>query len=108
MASLSDQPRSDLRLLVGRVVVDYEVHIKICGHRTVDVIQKGDEFLMPMTRALFRNDFARRGIERRNRSGSWSPNPFRVQRDNHRLPEGRALVAVRLSVRERRLSIAYV
>lgn len=62
MASLSDQPRSDLRMLVGRVVVDYEVHIKICGHRTVDVIQKGDEFLMPMTRALFRNDFARRGI----------------------------------------------
>nr|CUV26411.1 protein of unknown function [Ralstonia solanacearum]CUV36738.1 protein of unknown function [Ralstonia solanacearum]CUV41950.1 protein of unknown function [Ralstonia solanacearum]CUV62987.1 protein of unknown function [Ralstonia solanacearum] len=51
-------------MLVGGIVVDDKVHIKIVGHRTVDVIQKGDEFLMPVTRLALRNHFAGGGIER--------------------------------------------
>lgn len=44
--------------------LDDKVHLKIRGHRTVDVIQKSDKFLMSMTRFALSNDFTGSGIER--------------------------------------------
>lgn len=56
IASTFGQPCSDLRMLVGRIVVDDEMRVKVCRHRTVNVIEEGDEFLMPMARLALSDD----------------------------------------------------
>ena len=51
-------------MLVSRTIVDDEMHIKIRGHRTVDIIQKRSKFLMPMMRLALCDDFAGSGVKR--------------------------------------------
>jgi hypothetical protein len=58
------QPRFDFWMLVGRIVVDDQMHLEVRGHCAVNMIQEGDEFLMPMTRLALGDDLASGGIQR--------------------------------------------
>ena len=46
------EPSSDLRMLVGGVVVDDEMDVELGWHVGLDVTQEGEEFLMAMARTL--------------------------------------------------------
>src|SRR5215813_12305141 len=45
------QPVAHCRMLVGSIVVDDEVDIKIVRHTGLDMLQKAEEFLVPVARA---------------------------------------------------------
>ena len=45
------QPTSDLRMLVGGVVVDHQMNLEIGRHVAVDMLQKGQKLLVPVARA---------------------------------------------------------
>ena len=52
------QPRLDLGMLVGGVVVDDEMDVERCGHVGVDVVQEGEEFLVAVTALTLRQYLA--------------------------------------------------
>lgn len=47
-SGMLDQPRFDLGVLVGGVVVAHQMHIQVCGDGVLDVAQECQVFLMPM------------------------------------------------------------
>jgi hypothetical protein len=59
------QPRFDLRMLVGTVVVHDAVHVKVGRHRLVDFAQKRQEFLVPVTRFAGSEQRAVEHVQRR-------------------------------------------
>ncbi len=50
VARALSQPRLDLGVLVGGIVIDGQVHIELSGHVSVQLAEKGEEFLVPMPR----------------------------------------------------------
>lgn len=77
VALMPDQPRSNPRMLVCRVVVDDQMHIEIRGHCLVHMLEKRQEFLMPVARLTLGNDFTRCRIERREQSSGAMPDVIR-------------------------------
>src|SRR5579864_8466949 len=49
-ARMSSEPRSDLGMLVSRVVVGDQVQFKIGRHISIEMFQKAQEFLVAMAR----------------------------------------------------------
>ncbi|SAL56374.1 hypothetical protein AWB64_06220 [Caballeronia sordidicola] len=58
------QPCLDLRVLMRSVVIDNQMHVKIVGNRLINVFEKGQKLLMPVTRLALCDDLARCCIER--------------------------------------------
>ena len=73
----SGEPASDLRGLVGGVVVDDEMNVEIFGHIGIDVTQEREERLMPMAFFTLADDLAGGDVEggeqggRAWRTSSW-------------------------------------
>ena len=64
------KPGFDLSVLVGGVVVDNEMDVESLRDLGFDVAQKGEIFLMAMTRLALRQDRAVEHIERGEQGGS--------------------------------------
>ena len=63
------QPGFDLRMTVCGVVVDDAMDVQLNGHGLVDLAQKGQEFLMPMTRLAACQHRAVEHVQRRKQRG---------------------------------------
>lgn len=50
------QPCLDLRVLMRSVVIDDQMHVKFRRNRLINVLQKGQKLLMPMTRLALCDD----------------------------------------------------
>ena len=58
------QPCANLRMLVGRVVVDDEVQVEIARHVGLDVFQEAQELLVAMAGSALRHDLSVGDVER--------------------------------------------
>src|SRR5437899_6508898 len=63
--TMSFEPRHDVGMLVGGVVVDDDMDHLFLGHSGLDEVQKPDELLMAMTLHALANNLALKDIERR-------------------------------------------
>src|SRR5262245_6209188 len=57
------EPSADLGMLVGGVVVDDEVDVEMARHRTIDALEKGQEFLVAMACPTLGQDLAIGDVE---------------------------------------------
>jgi len=72
-AWVCDEPVLDRRGLVGRVVIEHEVHRELVGHLVVDALEKLLELDRPVS-AVRRGDHSTRGdVERREETGRAGP-----------------------------------
>jgi hypothetical protein len=63
------KPALDGGRLVGRGVVEHEVHVEVCGHLGVDHVQEAAELLGAMARRHLRGHLTRGDVERRKEVG---------------------------------------
>lgn len=75
-ARASHQPRLDLRMAVGVVVVADAMELQLRRHGLVDLAQEGEEFLVPMVRLARRKHRTVEHVQRRGQRsfacGAWS------------------------------------
>lgn len=57
------QPPSDFLMLVGCVVVYYQVNVQLIRHICLDVLQKLEEFLMAVARLALGQNLTRENIQ---------------------------------------------
>ena len=64
------QPSLDLCVFVGGVIIDNQMHVEVGGYVSVNVPEKGQEFLMPVTALTAAQDGAGGHVQRgKQRSG---------------------------------------
>src|SRR4051794_6797424 len=57
------EPSSDLRMLIGGVIIDDEVDVEFCRHIGLDVPQEGEELLVTMAGLALSEDRAIEHVE---------------------------------------------
>ena len=67
------EPRPDLGVLVGGVVVDDEMDVEVGRDIGLEVAQEGEEFLVPMAGLALGEDRAIEHVERREKGGGAVP-----------------------------------
>src|SRR5262249_23580712 len=68
-ARMFADPFPDLRMLVGRIVIDDDMDHRLFRHLGIDDIEEADELLMAMTLHALADDLALKAIARREQGG---------------------------------------
>ena len=67
------KPRLNHRVLMRRIVIHYQMNIKLARHGTIDVVQKLDELFVPMARHATLDHFTSKCVEGGKQSGRAVP-----------------------------------
>jgi len=73
IARMFREPRLNHRVLMRRIVIHYQMNIKLARHGTIDVVQKLDELFVPMARHATLDYFTSKCVEGGKQSGRAVP-----------------------------------